>query len=72
MTRGTDMKVTRRLGKYEVDFTNDLVLTKSTKTEMQGRDLRDFKLSNITRVPINTFLNKIKASFITLAFIWFS
>jgi len=64
------MKVIRRLGKYEVDFKDDLILTKSDKTEMQGRDLRDFKMSNIVRVPMDTWKHRISASFRTLRFIW--
>jgi len=64
------MKVTRRLGKYEIDFKGDLVLTKHNETEMQGRDLRDFKMTNIVRVPINTFKTRFISSFRVLKFIW--
>lgn len=72
MTRGTAMKVTRRVGKYEIDFKDDLVLTKSNDTEMQGRDLRDFKMINIVRVPMDTFKHRISATFRTLKFIWWT
>jgi hypothetical protein len=64
------MKVTRSLGKYEIDFDMDLILTKYTETVMQGRDLRDFKMINIVRVPMANFKARLKATLTVLKFIW--
>jgi len=66
------MKVVRRLGKYEIDFKGDLILTKHDKTVMQGRDLHDFKMINIVRIPMKGFTQRINASIKTLFFIWLS
>lgn len=61
------MRIKHRIGKYIVDFTGDLVLTKRTEALPK---LLNISIVGLVIVPVN-LLNKFKASYLALMFIWF-
>jgi len=63
------MDIIHRLGKYEIDCTKDLILTKTTDGD---KNLANITIKGLNTIPLKTFTERFKASFKALFFIWFT